>query len=111
MIVSTTTFPNASAYVNGNVANYQWCITHVAVSSFNLPTTFTMAYSTAPFTQPLTSGTTDYRVFTASGTYEFVWPYRTPYCAPVGQKVLTITSSVATAILTVEGYLFRGWNQ
>lgn len=111
VVISSTTFPNANVSVNANIASYQWCITHVFVSGGNANNVFTMAYSTAPLTQALTSGTTDYKVTVSSTPYEAMWSYRTPYCAPVGKTVLTLTSSVSAALVEVEGYLFRGWNQ
>lgn len=111
IVVSSTNFPNANTSVNTGIANYQWCITHVYVQGGAVNNTFTMAWSTAPFTQALTSGTTDYKVTFSSTPYEMVWPYRQPYCSPLGQTVLTLTSTVSNALMEIEGYLFRGWNQ
>lgn len=107
VVLSTNTFPSGNPTVNANVANYQWCVDRVIVSSYTAGTTFSMAWSTSA----LTSNATDYiDVISGSAATQITWNYRTPYCAPVGQTFLKLTSSVATAILSVEGYLWKGWS-
>lgn len=106
IVVSTANFPSPSASVNANVASYQWCIDHAVVTAPSA-STFTMAWSTGTLSAP----TTDYAVVTAANVpYDAQWPYRDPYCAPVGQPILKINSTVAGSSITVQGYLWKGWN-
>lgn len=108
IVVSTTNFPSASVSVNSNVATAQWCINHLIVSAPDVASTVTIAWSTST----LTAATTDYLVVTSTGVpYNDQWSYRQPYCAPVGNSIVAVTSTKSTAKITLEGYLFRGWNQ
>ena len=106
LIISTANFPSANTTVNSLVGSYQWCIEHAVV---NTPSagTFTMFWSTST----LNAGTTDYFAQTLIATaYDTNLQYRTPYCAPVGQAVLNLKSSVAGSTITAQGYLWKGWN-
>lgn len=106
LVLSTANFPSASAYVNSNVATFQWCISKAIVSCASAAS-FTMYYATST----LTTGTTDFMVTTAAGVpYDPPLAYRTPYCAPVGSPILTLKSSVVASTITVQGYLWKGWN-
>lgn len=106
IVLSTTTFPSASAAVNANVANYQWCI-EKAVHSSASAANFTFGWATSAQATP----NVDLFVGTSAGVpFTFAGNYRDPYCAPVGQTVLTINSSVATSSISVQGYLWKGWN-
>lgn len=106
VVLSTANFPSSNATINANVASAQWCIQHITVSATSA-STFTMAWSTST----LTTATTDYIAVTAANTpYDVVWPYREPYCAPIGQPILKLNSSVSGSSITVQGYLFKGWN-
>jgi hypothetical protein len=106
LIISTNNFPSGSALVNSNVLNYQWCITNAVVSSPSAGL-FTMAWSTST----LTPANTDYAVATVANTaLQANFNYRTPYCAPEGEPVLTIRTGVAGSTITASGYLWKGWN-
>ena len=107
VVISTTNFPSAVPSVNTNVVNNEWCIEHLTVSSA-LGATVSIAWST----NTLTAYTTDYQlvVSTTGVPYDEVYPYRDPYCAPDGQAVLRVFSSVSSAIISVTGYLWKGWN-
>lgn len=103
---STANFPSQVTSINANVASYQWCIDHVVVSAASA-SNFTMVWATST----LTTGTTDYGVVTAANSpYDAQWPYRVPYCAPIGQPILKLNSSVAGSTITAEGFLFKGMN-
>lgn len=105
--LSTTNFPSGNTTVNTNAQSSQWCVSHLVVSAPVLPATITMFWSTATWV----NGTTDYIVVNSSVTpYNEQWPYRQPYCDPTSNAVLNIRSSVAGSTITVEGYLFKGWN-
>lgn len=108
--LSTSNFASPVGAINNGVLNSKWCVDHVVVSGGGSPVTFTMAWSTGPTT--LTNPTTDYVVVTTSGVpYDSQWPYRDPYCAPTGQAILQLrTSGVTTSTITVQGYLWKGWN-
>lgn len=114
VVLSTANFPSANTTVNSTIATggFQWCVTHVALSGpLNAnQANFTLAYSSAPLLQALPVATTDYKVIVTTTPYEVTWAYRQPYCSPVNQAVLTITSSIATAVIEVEGYLWKGWS-
>ena len=106
LVISTATFPSGSSIVNSNVANYQWCLENVVVNS---PSNglFQIAYATST----LNASTTDYYSYTqANVALNVGFNYRTPYCAPVGQAVLRLTPSVSGSTMTVQGYLYKGWN-
>jgi hypothetical protein len=106
IVISTNNFPSGSAFVNSNVANYQWCISDLIVSAPSAAS-FTMFWSTSP----LTTGTTDYAAALVANTaYQSNFNYRTPYCAPVGDPILTLKSSVSGSTITASGYLWKGWN-
>ena len=58
----------------------------------------------------LSPSTTDYIVVTSTGVpYDTQWGYRVPYCAPMGAVVAKITSSVVGSIITMEGFVWKGW--
>lgn len=106
IVISTSNFPAANPTINTNVASYQWCISNLIV---NTPSAglFTMFWSTSP----LTNGTTDYAAATVANTaFSQSFNYRTPYCAPIGNPVLTLKSSVTGSTITASGYLWKGWN-
>lgn len=106
IVFSTANFPSPVSSINSNVAQYQWCIDHVVVSA-NAASTFTMFWATST----ISAGTTDYLVVTlANAPYDGQWPYRQPYCAPIGDPILTLKSSVAGSTVTAEGFLFKGMN-
>lgn len=106
LVISTNNFPSPVSSVNANVASYQWCISNLVVSAPSAGQ-FTMFWSTSP----LTVGTTDYSAsLVANTSYQSNFNYRTPYCAPVGDPILTLKSSVSGSTITAGGYLFRGWN-
>lgn len=106
VVLSTANFPSGVPSVNSNVALAQWCINHVTVSAVSAAT-YTMFWSTST----LTAGTTDYSATTAANVpYDTQWPYRTPYCSPVGYPILTLKSSVVGSTITAQGYLWKGWN-
>lgn len=106
IVLSTNNFPSGSAYINGNVGNYQWCVSNLVISAPSA-SQFTMFWSTSP----LTVGTTDYAASIVAGTaYQANFNYRTPYCAPVGDPILTLKSSVSGSTITASGYLWKGWN-
>lgn len=106
IVLSTTNFPSANTSVNSSTSTYNWCIAHLVVSAV-LPSVLTMYWG-----QEVGSpGTTDYVVVTSTGfPYDSDWSYRTPYCAPVGNNALTIHDSIATSTITLEGFLYTGWN-
>ena len=107
VVLSTANFPSAVSAINANVGLYKWCVDHVVVTA---PTAsvFTMAWATST----ISNGTTDYTVVTAANSpYDAQWPYKQPYCAPIGDPILTLKSTVAGSTMTVEGYLWAGWNQ
>lgn len=104
--ISTSTFPSGNSLVNSNVANYQWCVDRVLISSYTTGTIFTMAWSTST----LSPATTDFiYVINGSAGQDLGWSEGVPYCAPVGRTILKLTSSLSSAIITVEAYLFKGW--
>lgn len=106
LTISTANFPSGNSLVNNNVANYQWCISNAVVSTPSAGL-FTMAWSTTT----LTAASTDYAAVTVANTaLQANFNYRTPYCAPVGQPILTIRTGVAGSTITAQGYLFKGWN-
>lgn len=106
VVLSTTNFPAGGTTVNANVANYQWCVDHANVSAASAAF-FTIYWSTGN----LTVGTTDYAVTTAAAVpFDTNFNYRSPYCAPVGAPTVTLKSSVAASTVTVQGYLWKGWN-
>lgn len=107
VVLSTTNFPSPVPAINANVVNDQWCISHLAVSSPNLASNVTIAWSTST----LTAATTDFFVVThnAGIPYDSQWGVQSPYCAPVGKTILTITSSVAGSTVAVEGFLWKGY--
>jgi hypothetical protein len=106
LVISTANFPSGSTAINANVATSQWCISKALVSCA-VPANFSMFWSTST----ITSGTTDYMVTTATAVpFDTNFTYRTPYCAPVGQPILTLKSNVAQSTITVQGYLFKGGN-
>lgn len=106
IVVSTANFPSGVPSVNSSVANYQWCFDRVTVSCASADN-FSIFWATST----LTNGTTDYQVTTAAGVpFDADLGYREPYCAPVGQAIVTLKSSVALSTITVEGYLWKGWN-
>jgi hypothetical protein len=108
IIISTNNFPGANASISNNVVNDQWCISHLVVSSTAAASTVTIAWATSTALSPLT---TDYYAIThGSGIpYDVMWGIQSPYCAPVGQSVVKINSSVSGSSITVEGFLFKGW--
>lgn len=105
VIISTRNFPSGVPSVNDNVALYQWCIDNVVLSA-PAPSNFTMYWSTSA----LTTGTTGYSIVTSTTPYQAQWPYRDPFCVPVGSPVVTLKSSVAGSTITAQGYLWKGWN-
>lgn len=106
IVVSTTNFPSITSSVNSNVASYQWCLDRITVSCASADN-FTIFWST----NILSNGTTDYSVTTSAGIpFDIDLGYREPYCAPVGQPIVTLKSSVAASTITLEGYLWKGWN-
>lgn len=106
VVLSTTNFPSGSSGINANVGTSQWCIDHANVSCASAAN-FSMFWATST----ITTGTTDYMVTTAAGVpFDTNFNYRSPYCAPIGQAVLTLKSSVAASTITVQGYLFKGGN-
>lgn len=106
LVISTTNFPSANANVNSLVGSYQWCIDRMTISCASADN-FSIYWTTAA----VTAGTTDYMVTTAAGVpFDGDVGYREPYCAPVGASVVTLKSSVAASTITVEGYLWNGWN-
>lgn len=106
LVVSTANFPSASAFVNSQVGSFQWCFDRITVSCASADN-FSIFWATST----ITPGTTDYQATTAAGTpFDVDLGYREPYCAPVGQAVVTLKSSVALSTITVEGYLWKGWN-
>lgn len=107
IVISTSNFSSLVPSINANVATAQWCIEHAVVSTPSAAS-FSMSWSTS------TTGvsTTDYVAATVANTpYDTNFQYRDPYCAPVGNTVLTLKSSVAGSTITASGYLFRGWTQ
>lgn len=106
LVISTNNFPSPTSSVNANVGNYQWCVSNVVVSAPSAGQ-FTMFWSTSP----LTTGSTDYSAALVANTaYQANFNYRTPYCAPVGDPILTLKSSVAGSTITAGGYLWKGWS-
>ena len=106
LVISTTNFPSPNTTVNSLVASYQWCIDRMTISCASADSV--TIYSS---TSPITSGTTNYAVTTAAAIpFDADLGYREPYCAPVGSPIVTINSSVAASTITIEGYLFKGWN-
>lgn len=106
LVVSTTNFPSPNVTVNSLVGNYQWCFDRITVSCASADS-FSIFWATST----LSSGTTDYLVTTAAGVpFDADLGYREPYCAPVGQSVVTLKSSVAASTITLEGFLWKGWN-
>jgi hypothetical protein len=108
IIISTNNFPGANSSISNNVVNEQWCISHLIVSSTAAASTVTIAWATSTALSPMT---TDYYAIThGSGIpYDVMWGIQSPYCAPVGQSVVKINSSVSGSSITVEGFLFKGW--
>ena len=105
LVISTNNFPSLVPSVNANVGIYQWCIDHAVVSTPSAGL-FTMFWSTSP----LTVGTTDYAAATVANTaYDTNLNYRMPYCAPVGDPILTLKSSVSGSTITASGFLYKGW--
>lgn len=106
LVISTANFPSPNVTVNSLVGNYQWCFDRMTISCASADN-FSIFWATSS----LTAGTTDYQVTTAAGVpFDADLGYREPYCAPVGQAVVTLKSSVAASTITVEGYLWKGWN-
>lgn len=106
IVISTTNFPSGVPSVNASVANYQWCFDRITVSCPNADS-FSIFWSTSA----LTAGTTDYVVITSSGVpFDADFGYREPYCAPVGQPVVTLKSSVTGSTISASGYLWKGWS-
>lgn len=106
LVLSTATFPSGSATVNSNVGSYQWCVSKAVVSCASADN-FSIFWATAP----VLSGTTDYMATTTAAVpFDTDFAYRTPYCAPVGAAIVTLKSSVALSTITVQGYLWKGWN-
>jgi hypothetical protein len=105
--LSSVTIPASAALINANKNGYAWCIDHAVVSAASASTvTFLWGNGTG-------SGatTTDFAVVSAANVpWDSTFPYRTPYCAPVGQSILKVNSSVAGSTVTLTGYLFKGWN-
>lgn len=106
LVVSTANFPSPNATVNSLVGSYQWCLDRVTVSCPSADN-FSIFWATST----ITPGTTDYMVTIAAGVpFDADLGYREPYCAPVGQAVITLKSNVVGSTITASGYLFRGWN-
>lgn len=106
IILSTTNFPSPVASINNNVAQYQWCIENLMVASGGT-SAVTIAYSTST----LSPSTTDYSAIETSGsTYQDRMSYRVPYCAPVGNPIVKVNSTINGSTITVQGYLWKGWN-
>lgn len=106
IILSSNTVPSAAGILNANPTGYAWCIDRFAATSTTAGTvTFGWAQSQG------SASTVDHRIAVAALTpYNMPLEYRTPYCAPVGQNQLTVTASVVGSTMTLEGYLFKGWN-
>lgn len=106
LVISTNTFPSPVAAVNANILNYQWCLENVIVNSPSAG-----LFQIASSTSTLTPSTTDYYSYTqANVPLNVGFNYRTPYCAPQGNAVLRLTPNVAGSTMTVQGYLWKGWN-
>lgn len=106
LVVSTATFPSANTTWNSNVALYQWCFDRLTISA-SAADNFSIYWATST----ISNGTTDYMVTTAAGVpFDADLSYREPYCAPVGQPIVTLKSSVGNSTATISGYLFKGWN-
>lgn len=106
VVLSTANFPSPNTTVNSLVGSYQWCVSKAVISN-TAATNFSIYWSTST----LNAGTTDYWVTTTAAVpYDTNFEYRTPYCAPVGQAVVTLFDSVATSTIAVQGYLWKGWN-
>lgn len=104
--LSTANFPSGNVTVNSLVSNYQWCLDRITVSCAAADN-FSIFWASSAFS----AGTTDYMVTTNAGIpFDADLGYREPYCAPVGQAVVTLKSSVANSTITAEGYLWKGWN-
>lgn len=106
VVISTANFPSGNPTVNTLAASYQWCISNAVCSSPSAGL-FSMSWSTS------TTGvfTTDYEAATVANTaFSANFNYRTPYCAPVGDTVLKLISSVSGSTITASGYLWKGWN-
>lgn len=106
LVVSTANFPSVNTTINSNVALYQWCFDRLTISCASADN-FSIFWATST----ISNGTTDYMVTTAAGVpFDVDLSYREPYCAPVGQAVVTLKSSVALSTITASGYLWKGWN-
>jgi hypothetical protein len=107
--ISTAIFPSATPFVNNNIVNSQWCLSHLVVSSTATAQNLTISWSTGtlgPFT-------TDYYVVThpAGIPYDEMWSDNHPYCAPTGKAIVQITTSgtgLSASTITVEGYMWMG---
>lgn len=106
VILSTTIFKPANTGLTVSTSTYNWCLSHLAVSGKGVTTTVSFFWGQ----ESTTAGTTDYEVNLSSGVpYDTQWAYKTPYCAPTGNNALHVHSS-AGGTITLEGYLFGGWN-
>lgn len=106
LVISTANFPSPSSGVNNAVASYQWCFDRITVSCASAEN-FSIFWATSA----VTAGTTDYMVTTAAGVpFDANIDYREVYCAPAGQPVVTMKTSVVQSTVTVEGFLWKGWS-
>ena len=115
LTVSTTNFPSGAPSINANVAQDQWCLTHMVISAPDIAAQVTIAWSTST----LSARTTDYFMVThqAGIPYDTQWGNTSPYCAPIGYPILTVTVSSGTTLgsvsgstITLEGFLWNGEN-
>lgn len=106
LVVSTANFPSGNTTVNSLVASYQWCLEQANVSNA-AANNFSMFWATST----VSAGTTDYMVTTTAAVpFDTNFRYRSFYCAPVGQPVLTLKTSVVNSTITARGFLWKGWN-